>query len=93
MAGSKNGVVFTGVALLKRHVADATVLVLHVVPMHKCSATPFAAFPPLANKGKETKKNKQLSTLAHSCWFNVQQPALAQYWIGRVTQYSIGADR
>jgi hypothetical protein len=33
-----------------------------------------------------------LSKLIHSCEFQIQQPALAQYWIGRVAQYSIGAD-
>ena len=55
-------------------------------------ATPFAAFPLLAIKGKETKKNQLLSTLIHSCRFKNQQPALGQYWIGRVAHYSIGAD-
>ena len=39
-----------------------------------------------------TSKNQLLSTLIHSCWFRNQQPALGQYWIGRVGQYSIGAD-
>ena len=24
--------------------------------------------------------------LIHSCWFKIQQPALAQYWIGKVAQ-------
>ena len=37
-------------------------------------ATPFAAFPLLAIKGKETKKNKQLSTLIHSYWFKNSNP-------------------
>ena len=35
MTGDKNGVVFTGMALLWRHIADAAVFVLHVVPVHK----------------------------------------------------------
>ena len=55
-------------------------------------ATPFTALPLLAIKDKETKKNKALATLIHNCWFENQQPVLAQYWIGRVAQYSIGAD-
>jgi hypothetical protein len=38
------------------------------------------------------RKNQQLTTLIHSCQFNRQLPALGQYWIGRVGQYSIGAD-
>jgi hypothetical protein len=33
-----------------------------------------------------------LSTLIHNCQFKNWQSALAQYWIGRVAQYSIGAD-
>ena len=37
--------------------------------------------------------NQRLSTLIHSCQFKIRQLALAQYWIGRVAQYSIGADR
>ena len=55
-------------------------------------ATPFAALPLQAIKDKETKKSKSLTTLIHNCWRKIQQPALAQYWIGRVAQYSIGAD-
>ena len=45
------------------------------------------------SKRRKIKQNQPLSTLIHSCWFKNQQPALAQYWIGRVAQYSIGADK
>ncbi|MGI0034615.1 MAG: hypothetical protein ACRD98_01925, partial [Nitrososphaera sp.] len=37
-------------------------------------------------------KNRLLSTLIHSCRFKRQLSVLGQYWIGRVGQYSIGAD-
>jgi hypothetical protein len=40
-ACGQNGMVRAGMALLRRHIADANVLVLHVLPMHKCG-TPFA---------------------------------------------------
>ena len=40
MTGRQNGMVVSDMALLRRPVADATVLVLQVVPMHECSA-PF----------------------------------------------------
>ncbi len=33
-----------------------------------------------------------MSTLIHSCCFKSQQHALGQFWIGRVGQYSSGAD-
>ena len=46
----------------------------------------------LQSKRRKIKQNQPLSKLIHSCWFKTQQPALAQYWIGRVAQYSIGAD-
>ena len=36
MAGGQNGLVFTGVTLLRRHVTDAAVLVLQVVPVNEC---------------------------------------------------------
>jgi hypothetical protein len=38
-------------------------------------------------------QNQQVSTLIHSCQFKKQLPALGQYWIGRVGQYSIGANK
>ena len=59
-------------------------------------ARPFAPFPVPSLCGKrwhrEGVKNQLLSTLIHSCQFKKQLPVLAQYWIGRVGQISIGAD-
>jgi hypothetical protein len=49
-------------------------------------------FPIQNHHVRKGKQNQRLSTLIHSCPFPNRQPALAQYWIGRVAQYSIGAD-
>ncbi len=46
MTSCKNGMVVTGRALLWRHIADAVVFVLHVVPVLKCR-TPLARNPRL----------------------------------------------
>ena len=54
----------------------------------------FARVPYVRSQiGKENVKDLLFATLIHSYRFKKKGPGLGQYSIGRVGQYSIGADR
>ena len=56
------------------------------------STAPSEFLRTLPSLEMEAFTNQLFATLIHSCRFKRQQPGLGQYSIGRVGQYSIGAN-